>query len=139
MTKPHDADRAQQRSASTRSASTRSRYVLASLGLTLSTAAVALTYQQRHAVAHRRVESYSTLPVLILQLAGLFTLIAIARLALGHPRHPRTAAALLAAFAVSIAATRALWDTSLPHDPQPNPTTQAPPPTSMANPPRTAP
>ncbi len=134
MTTPDDARPAEQRSASTRS-----RYVLAFLGLTLSTAAVALTYQERHAVAHRRVESYSTLPVLVLQLAGLFTLIAIARLALGHPRHPRIAAALLVALLASIAATRALWDTSLPHDPQPAPTIQTPPPTITANPPRTSP
>jgi hypothetical protein len=98
-----------------------------------------MTYQERHAVAHRRVESYSTLPVLVLQLAGLFTLIAIARLALGHPRHPRIAAALLVALLASIAATRALWDTSLPHDPQPAPTIQTPPPTIMANPQRTPP
>lgn len=134
MTKPDDAGPAEQRTASTRS-----RYVLAFLGLTLGIAAVALTYQERHAVAHREVESYSTLLVLVLQIAGPLTLIATARLALGHPRHPRLAAALLAAFLVSIITTRALWDTSLPHDPPSNQTTQTPPPTSMANPPRTAP
>ncbi len=130
----NETDRAQQKSSAARS-----RYVLAILGLGLSIAAVALTLQARHAVAHRQVESYSTLPVLMLQLAGLLTLIAEVRLTLGHPRHPRIAATFLVAFLVCIATTRALWDTSVPNDPLPEPTTQTPPPTSTANQPNIAP
>lgn len=128
MTTPDERDLAK-----LRRRSTRNRFVLAFLGLALGLAAVAVTFQERHAVAHRQVESYSTLPVLMLQLAGVFALIAIVRLALGNPRHPRTAAACLLVFLVCIAATRALWDTSLPHDPPPDPAFQTPPPTTMAN------
>jgi hypothetical protein len=132
LTAPHETDRQKHKGGVERG-----RYVLAFLGLGLSIVAVALTLQARHAVAHRQVESYSTLPVLGLQLAGILTLIAIVRFALGHPRNPRIAAAFLVAFLVCIATTRALWDTSLPNDPLPEPTTQTPPPTTMATRPNT--
>lgn len=75
----------------------------------------------------------------MLQLAGVLALIGIVRLAFVDNRHPQISAVCLFVFLVCIAATPALWDTSLPHDSLPDPPSQTPPPTTLVNPPELPP
>lgn len=123
--------------------STRSRvrrFVLVTAAVALGIAAVVITFQERHDVAHGKVESYSTFPLPILFVAGVIALVATVRLVCYQPRHPRLGLALLCALIGSVAATRALWDTSLPHLPSPNlAASQSPPPTMMTTPANAAP
>jgi hypothetical protein len=94
----------------------RSRYGLAFIGIALGVLAVVVAYQQRGAVARREVESYSTFPVLMLMVAGVVSLFGIVRLALTNPRRPKVAATCLLVMVLCAVTTRALWDTSVPHD-----------------------
>ena len=92
------------------------RFAALAGGVGISVLAAYITLQERHDVNARRVESYSTLPVLLL-FVGLGVL--LAALATTSPRRTRIGLAALLIWSSCAATTRALWDTSLPHSTPP--------------------
>ena len=89
--------------------------------------AVIVTLHDRHAVATRQVESYTQIPILILTIAGAFTL--GAAISSWRP-HQRGALLTVIAFAAAGLITRILWNPDVGNR-DTNPVTPQPPPPTI--------